>query len=281
MSDLYKFQIRFNNKNIILYINIYMKIKDFIYKIHNEFNILYTDKIYIKTGFPPKYIKNDNLLVKDEFNNGDLIHIFKENEKNEKNEKNEEMILERMVVPSDNSCLFTCISILDESKSSSDVRRVAASEIIANPLYDEAILGRSPSEYCEWITKPDSWGGYVELVVLSTYFKIQILVLDILTCRQDIYGEEFTSRIILLYDGIHYDYIIGKKNEKKVNIFSVNDDLSLKKAMAIVRDLNQKKQAVSLSDFTIQCKICDLNFVGQAEAAEHCKKTGHMNFAEI
>jgi ubiquitin thioesterase OTU1 len=36
--------------------------------------------------------------------------------------------------------------------------------------YNEAILDNRPEDYSEWIVYGDSWGGGIELSILSKYF---------------------------------------------------------------------------------------------------------------
>ncbi len=39
-----------------------------------------------------------------------------------------------------------------------------------DPLtYNAGFLGREPEEYCKWITLPSSWGGGIELSILSRW----------------------------------------------------------------------------------------------------------------
>lgn len=46
------------------------------------------------------------------------------------------------------------------------MRQLIAEHVTHDPeTYSEAILGKPPKEYCEWILKPDSWGGAIELSV--------------------------------------------------------------------------------------------------------------------
>jgi ubiquitin thioesterase OTU1 len=50
---------------------------------------------------------------------------------------------------------------------------VVASAILSNPIqYNEAILGRPIDEYIEWILKPNSWGGAIELAILSELLEL-------------------------------------------------------------------------------------------------------------
>ncbi|KAG8305821.1 hypothetical protein J6590_060835 [Homalodisca vitripennis] len=43
------------------------------------------------------------------------------------------------------------------------MRQVIAGELASDPdKYNEAFLGRPNAEYCNWIKKPESWGGVAE-----------------------------------------------------------------------------------------------------------------------
>lgn len=73
--------------------------------------------------------------------------------------------------------------------------------------YNEAILGRPNPDYCDWIRKPSSWGGAIEVSILSNYYGVEIDVVDITNALINRFGEdkEFGMRAFLLFDGIHYD----------------------------------------------------------------------------
>lgn len=50
--------------------------------------------------------------------------------------------------------------MLQSTSFASDLRMLAANNIASNPItYNEAFLGKSNWEYCEWLTKKDHWGG--------------------------------------------------------------------------------------------------------------------------
>lgn len=86
-------------------------------------------------------------------------------------------------------------------------------EIIANAVsrspdeYCEAILGKPNHEYCEWILKPNSWGGAIELSILSQYYGMEIAVVDSSNGIINRFGEDqhYATRVFLIFDGIHYD----------------------------------------------------------------------------
>lgn len=121
-------------------------------------------------------------------------------------------ILMKQVVPADNSCLFTSIGFVLSGKVDTTVAPTMR-EIIAETVakdtenYCEAILGKPNKEYCEWIMKPDSWGGAIELAVLSHHYGIEMAVVDTLNAIINRFGEDqrYAHRVFLLFDGIHYD----------------------------------------------------------------------------
>lgn len=73
--------------------------------------------------------------------------------------------------------------------------------------YNEAILGRPNKDYVNWIKKPESWGGGIELSIMAEFYGVQISVVDTQSLNISCFGEDhnFAQRIFLIYDGIHYD----------------------------------------------------------------------------
>lgn len=73
--------------------------------------------------------------------------------------------------------------------------------------YNEAILGKPNNDYCTWIQKPETWGGAIEVSILSNFYGIEIAVVDITNGIINRFGEDknFGMRVFLLFDGIHYD----------------------------------------------------------------------------
>ena len=58
--------------------------------------------------------------------------------------------------------------------------------------------------------KDTSWGGQVEVQILSQIYKVEICVVSI-EFNYPYYfgqGQNYNKRIYLLYDGIHYDVIV-------------------------------------------------------------------------
>ncbi|KAB2615653.1 ubiquitin thioesterase OTU1-like [Pyrus ussuriensis x Pyrus communis] len=80
----------------------------------------------------------------------------------------------RRVIPSDNGCLFNAVGyVMDhDQKKAPELRQVIAATVASDPTkYSEAFLGKSNEEYCAWILDSEKWG----------------------------------ERVMLIYDGLHYD----------------------------------------------------------------------------
>lgn len=122
-------------------------------------------------------------------------------------------VLLKQVVPADNSCLFTSIGYALNGAVNTDgggsmMREIIAEHVAADPeSFSEAMLGRPNHEYCAWIKRDDSWGGAIEVSILSSFYGLEIDVVDITNAIINRFGEDknYGQRIFLLFDGIHYD----------------------------------------------------------------------------
>ncbi|GMF30439.1 unnamed protein product [Phytophthora lilii] len=111
------------------------------------------------------------------------------------------------------------------------VRQLIKDTILADPeTYSEVFLGRPVYEYCAWIMDDQSWGGEIELSILSTYYKVEMVVFDVTSMNRLGYGRDqgFTQRMFLLYDGIHYDLVVEAPSttaseSQDVTLFAIND----------------------------------------------------------
>jgi len=198
--------------------------------------------------------------------------------------------VERHVIPADNSCLFASILyglrrhvVAPYELVPADLRKVVVEEIRRDPgTYDMLTLAEceKPSlEYCDWIAKDDSWGGFLELSILSEYFQVQIVAVDIVSTRMERFPHDdkvYPFRIFVFFDGIHYDAC--KRGE--ATIFRTESEEVSSEAMVVAIDLNSKKQFTDTGNFTLQCQHCWTKLRGEKEAQEHGKETGHFNFQE-
>lgn len=192
-------------------------------------------------------------------------------------------------IPDDNSCLFSAISYCFEDRSmahASKLRHVVAEYIRKDPInYNEGILGRNPSEYCNWIVKPNSWGGAIELAILSDYYKAEICAFDVTNPRGNIFGEgnNYDTRAYLIYDGIHYDVLAISLTEDMFpdfTLFDPNDQVIYQKFFNLTKEENKKGKFTNTQTFNLKCNICQIALVGEKEAVEHAKLTGHTDFVE-
>ncbi|PSN38997.1 Ubiquitin thioesterase OTU1 [Blattella germanica] len=186
-------------------------------------------------------------------------------------------ILMRKVVPADNSCLFTSIGFVLSGKVDVEnapfMRKIIAECVSNDPdNYSEAILGKPNPDYCKWILKSDSWGGAIELAVLSNFYGLEIAVVDTLNAIINRFGEDqrYAQRVFLMFDGIHYDPLYLEPLEQVLH-----------QAEELAQEAKASKQYTDLGHFTLKCLVCQVLLTGQIQAQQHAKLTGHSNFGEI
>lgn len=198
------------------------------------------------------------------------------------------------IMPDDNSCLFRAIgtALMGGMDAMTELRSVVAQTIQANPsLYSEAVLERKPDDYCRWIQNEDSWGGGIELSILSKHFDIEICSIDVQTLRVDRFNEGPPTRCILVYSGIHYDTIALSPSEPPfahadappefdTKVFDSADPLTLERSLELCRVLQKKHYYTDTAGFSIRCNTCGGTFVGEKGATQHAAQTGHYDFGE-
>ena len=210
------------------------------------------------------------------------------------------------VMPDDNSCMFTSVGgAIPIADPSAILREKIADYILNHPEeYTKAILGDEPSRYVRRMKEKDTWGGAIELSILSDIYKIQICSVDVKvshtsptnfpassantlqSLRIDKFGENMDTRCIVLYSGIHYDRIaftmdLSHPVEFDVTQWSTDDDDILQKAVQLAEKLNSMHYYTDTTDFVIKCEVC--NWIGQGtkDAATHEKEVGHSQFVEM
>ncbi|KAJ9655619.1 ubiquitin-specific protease otu1 [Neophaeococcomyces mojaviensis] len=193
------------------------------------------------------------------------------------------------IMPDDNSCLFRAISsaVISDIDAVTELRSIVAETIQADPeTYNKAVLdNKDPDKYCRWIRSQDSWGGQVELVILSQHFGVEICSIDVQTLRADRYNEGAEKRCFVVYSGIHYDTIAlslpGMAPEDDVKQFEspIKDEI-LPKAIELCKKLQEKHYYTDTSGFRLRCNDCGAMLVGERGATEHAASTGHYNFGE-
>lgn len=205
----------------------------------------------------------------------------------------------RRVMDADNSCLFHSVGYAIHPPSSrrsaseaTALRKMVANAIIRNDnsiQYSEAVLGRPSREYVQWIQQSTTWGGQIELSVLSTVLQCEIVAFDVIRNRHDSYNNgdcKQQRRIFVIYDGIHYDAIAycldpSLPEDMDVTQFSPNDDVVFQRAQELCEQQHKAKAFTDVSNFTLRCLVCQQGLKGQGEAQSHAQSTGHHNFAEF
>lgn len=162
------------------------------------------------------------------------------------------------------------------------MRHLIKDTILANPdMYSEVFLGRPVYEYCAWIMDDKSWGGEIELSILSQYYKVEMVVFDVTSMSRLCYGEDqgFSQRMFLLYDGIHYDLVVESPSKtasesRDTTLFSINDFPKVERASEVAVEAHQNHEYTDLHRFSIQCLVCREGFTGQVrnfeEYTEYC-----------
>lgn len=202
------------------------------------------------------------------------------------------------VMPDDNSCMFRALSnaVLGSALDGmTELRSIVAQTISSNPeLYTEGLLEKKPVDYCRWIQREDSWGGGIELSILSQHFDIEICSINVQDCRIDKFNEGKPTRCILVYSGIHYDVLAvtpfsGADPEADRKVFEVMriegedeeiDGGALDAAVELCRGLQKRHYFTDTHGFALKCKDCGQGGSGQQWAVQHAKATGHGNFGE-
>lgn len=199
-------------------------------------------------------------------------------------------ILTRQVVPANNSCLFTSINFVMKNgkldlSSAPGLRQLIANIVRSDPSkFNEGYLGRSNADYCAWIMDDNSWGGAIEVAMLSEYYKMEIDVVDTQTCRIDKFGEDkhYSQRVLILYDGIHYDPLMLESFDGPVQtIFSVDNAVVLTQALELAAEAKSSRQFTDTANFDLRCLVCQKGLKGEKGAQQHAKETGHINFGEF
>ena len=198
------------------------------------------------------------------------------------------------IMPDDNSCLFRAFNsaYFGAMDNMTELRSIIAQNIQANPdEYPCVVLEKDPDAYCRWIQTESSWGGAIELNILSRHFDIEICSIDVQSLRVDRFNEGKPQRCILVYSGIHYDVIALSPSDPPYmtaysppefdeKVFDSADQDLLGTAVELCRLLQAQHYYTDTAAFNVRCNICSSLFTGEKGATEHAQKTGHYDFGE-
>ncbi|KAJ8660661.1 hypothetical protein O0I10_003709 [Lichtheimia ornata] len=198
-------------------------------------------------------------------------------------------LLALRTVPDDNSCLFRALGYVANRDTSitQELRKAVATAIEQDPImYSDATLGQERTKYIDWIQKTSSWGGAIEIAILSNYLNVEIDSIDVQTGRVDKFGEgSYSERVLIIYSGIHYDAValtpgLDCPEDFDQTRFSSGDESIINAAKKLADILRQKRKYTDVANFTLKCNQCMKGLVGEKDARDHAAATGHTHFVE-
>ena len=261
----------------------------------------------LKYGYPLKTItvddQNINLPLSTlDISNGERIIIKDNDTKTDKRDLLSKPMVpnERQIdvkrVPDDNSCLFHCLSyaIYGNINYSTQIRKQISEYIRNHPLEynDPGILdGKTVEQYCQWIEDYNSWGGYIELSIIpKIYENVTIWICDIINDyidkittkdNDDEYKESMFDQnqiIVLLYNGVHYDLVVGPINGQ-YNFTNVDSEWLDEQCHKIMG--KYKNETFDSKRVEIKCNQCGAILIGEKNVSEHAMKTSHYDFVQM
>ncbi|KAJ1324334.1 ubiquitin thioesterase OTU1 [Microdochium nivale] len=213
-------------------------------------------------------------------------------------ENGSELVLR--VMPDDNSCLFTAVGgalrglppSSPKEYTPETLRRLVVEHIRSNPAkYTKVVLEAEPAAYCARMLRRDTWGGAIELGIISEVFELEICSVDVKTNNVYRYGEGsgYRQRCILVYSNIHYDRIAESlvPGSADADFEVVRWDVEgseghLEKARELCRILREEHHYFTdTSEFVVSCNECGWVGQGEKQVAMHATKTGHTDISEI
>ncbi|ORY82130.1 hypothetical protein BCR37DRAFT_402793 [Protomyces lactucae-debilis] len=193
------------------------------------------------------------------------------------------------VQPDDNSCLFRALGYLcmRSIDAMEEMRAIIAQTIQDDPdTYSDAVLGMSRNAYCAKMNRADTWGGEIEIQILSQYFGVQVANIDCKTGKVYRYGEDFEQLIFIVYSGIHYDALAlspfanAPPDMDQTQFSKAEQPVIEKAAQSLVDELRRRHYFTDTADFALRCNQCSKALKGEKEAQAHAKQTGHTQFGE-
>ncbi|KAL7619977.1 ubiquitin-specific protease otu1 [Parahypoxylon ruwenzoriense] len=178
----------------------------------------------------------------------------------------------------------------DETLTPTMLRQIVVDHIRANPeKYTAAVLDKDPELYCARMLQKDTWGGEIELDVLSEVFQLEICVINVQHLNVYRVGEGRDMRCVLVYSNIHYDRVAEVFNEgQAVADFDItrwavdSSDHVVAHARELCRKLRDEHHYYTdTNGMVVSCNQC--HWIGQGKKAyiDHSLKTGHTEITEI
>jgi ubiquitin thioesterase OTU1 len=125
---------------------------------------------------------------------------------------------------------------------------------------------RPRDEYIRTILSPNSWGGAIELTILSAHYGTEIASIDVETGRIDRFGSNDgapESRALLIYSGIHYDAAVLAPEPDAPQEFCASvvpavgaeGERVLEALGALATKLRAKRAYTNTATFDLKCEV--------------------------
>lgn len=199
-------------------------------------------------------------------------------------------IIMRKQVSADNSCLFTSVEFILSGKidetTAPFLRQLVIQSIRGNPEeFNNAVLGKTIDDYCEWMSLPTTWGGGIEIAILSEHFGVEIVVANTQAGVLNKFGEDkcYAHRGFLIFDGIHYDPLYRESLEDGSiqTLFPSDNTEVFAEVDQLLSEAKMSKQYVQVERLNLVCEECGHRMTGGDEALQHMHFSGHKIFEEV
>eukprot|EP00668_Euglena_longa_P016480 GGOE01020738.1.p1 GENE.GGOE01020738.1~~GGOE01020738.1.p1 ORF type:complete len:357 (-),score=105.94 GGOE01020738.1:295-1335(-) len=195
----------------------------------------------------------------------------------------------RRSVPNDHGCLFSAAAYLAEGHFRGGVvaslRKTCAEAVRDDPeRYTEVHLGMENTAYQKWIQDPFSWGGETEIVILASFYSLEIAVVTMQSQAVLVYSSQSKckGRIYLLYTGQHYDPLVGVADAEtptaeEHRVFSAGDQASQQLAVACAAEeqVQAELRARQRVRKVLKCAGCGALLDTNEAFQQHCAEVDH------
>ncbi|KAK8117817.1 ubiquitin thioesterase-like protein OTU1 [Apiospora kogelbergensis] len=206
------------------------------------------------------------------------------------------------VMADDNSCMYTAMMPIIRNSAqergidvstAGALRQVIGQQILSQPeIYNAAVLEKAPGAYVDNLLNPQSWGGSIELNVLSELFDIEICIVSVSSGSVIYQGEgQHDRRCAILWSGIHYDRVVetlfagaADTGDTEFDVCTwdcATSDHILKGALEMAAILKENNYAHDSNAAVYSCKQCGWVGQGEKELIKHCQATGHSEIQTI
>ncbi|KAL0205225.1 hypothetical protein P9112_000532 [Eukaryota sp. TZLM1-RC] len=238
------------------------------------------------TGFPPSPLDLSAIHSISSLNRSTL-HLRHSSGSSPPPSSSQPLMAHRVLIEADNSCLFNAVSFLHEGLTtgkSDQYRSLVLDYILENSDdFSEAVLERPVQDYIQALLDPASWGGYIELVALSNVLGIEIVSVDVEHLNFLRYSPKTKAsrKGFVIFSGIHYDAVEIERGGSRERLVEVEDEEVEVAVMELAKELNMRHDFINVNKFSLKCSVCFKGLVGQRDAVDHARETGHSDFQEF